>query len=115
MSYVSHEKVYDWTRGEGSMTAIVANYEHAPHEKSLEIVIYEVGYAQGSSRELVCIQKMLVGKIGCENARVISKHVEEGPEVADFEADLWYGLSKGPAPNERGIFAVEAFLHEVFF
>lgn len=110
---MSDEKVYDRTCGKSSMSAIMADDKHAPHEKSLEVVVYEISRIHSRGGELVCIEEMFVSEVGCKNASVISKHIEESPEVADFEADLWDGFSKGASANKGRIFALQGLPHEV--
>lgn len=114
MGDMSNNEVYEGACGKSSMAAIVADDEHAPHEKSLKVVVNEVSRPESRGRKDVRIEKLLVGEVGCENAGVISKHVEEGPEVADLKADVWDGFSKCATTNEGRIFALECLPHEVF-
>jgi len=114
MGDMSNNEVYEGACGKSSMAAIVADDEHAPHEKSLKVVVNEVSRAKSRGRKDVHIEKVLVGEVGCENAGVISKHVEEGPEVADLEAYVWDGVAKRATANKGRIFALEGLPHEVF-
>ena len=75
MSYVSDEKVYHRTCRERSVSAIVSDDEHAPHEKSLEVVVYEISRAHSHSGEFVSIERMFVCEVGCENACVVSMNL----------------------------------------